>query len=128
MHDVLGYNSLFIKTTQWPEERRRAAELLMEAVRSFVRLASGFGIRLVVVFHPDKQEAARQRYERAFAAFVEDVKREPRLEVVDVLDRWTAKGLLQGSDTSELFWPIDGHNTPKGYAALADVVAEAVLP
>jgi lysophospholipase L1-like esterase len=126
MHDVAGYNSLFVKTADWPEERKRATGELMQAINSFRRLTDGFGIRLVVVFHPDKQEAARQRYERAFAAFVEDVKGVPGLEVVDVLDRWKAKGLLQ--DTSELFWPIDGHNTPKGYAAFGEVVAEAVRP
>ena len=128
MHDIAGYNSLLVKNSAWADERQRAAGDLMEAVRSFARLTRGFGMRLVVVFHPDRQEAARQRYEGAFATFIAEVKREPGLEVVDVLDRWMAKGLLHGAGTSELFWPVDGHNTPKGYAAFGEVVAEALQP
>lgn len=128
IHDLAGYNSLFVRTSVWPEERRRAAAHLKDAVQAFARLSDGAGMRFVVVFHPDRQEAARQRYERAFAALTEDVKRLPHLQVVDVLDRWRAKGVLPGKDPSELFWPIDGHNTAKGYAAFGEVVAEAISP
>lgn len=128
VHDVLGYNSLFIKESRWQDARREAGGQLVEAVRAFQALAARERFRLVVVIHPDKLEASRARYERGFAAFVADVKALPGLDVVDVLERWTASGVLTPATAASLYWPIDGHNTPDGYAAFGRAVADVVFP
>lgn len=122
VHDVLGYNSLFIKTSRWQDARRDAGQHLLAAVERFRRLSHERGFRLVVVIHPDKQEAARRRYERGFQVFVDAAEALPDLDVVDVLARWKASGMLDRAGS--LYWPIDGHNTAAGYKALGDVVAD----
>lgn len=128
VHDVLGYNSLFIKESRWQDARREAGAQLLQAVRAYQTLAARGGFRLVVVIHPDKREASRARYERGFAAFVAEVKALPGIEVVDVLDRWSTSGVLTANSAASLYWPIDGHNTPEGYAAFGRAVADAVFP
>jgi hypothetical protein len=55
------------------------------------------------------------------------LKQLPNLEIVDVLDAWRSRGLLAGSAVDELYWRLDGHNTPKGYAALGEAVADRLL-
>lgn len=127
VHDLLGYNALFIRNSAWLAARREACQQLLDAVAGFQALANRDGYRLVIVIHPDKQEAARARYERVFAEFVDAVKAQPGLLVVDVLERWKAAGALAGGSAARWYWPIDGHHTPEGYAAFGNAVADAVV-
>jgi hypothetical protein len=81
----------------------------------------------VVVLHPDYWEAEHQEYNGAFVRVVQALKQLPNLEIVDVLDAWRSRGLLAGHAVEDLYWRIDGHNTPKGYAAFGDAVAGWLL-
>ena len=127
MHDVMHYNWLLIRPSDMEVERHKAIDRLVAAARAFAALGHERGFHVVTVLHPDYFDAAHQTYEYSFAEVVNQLKRLPEVEVVDVLDEWKSSGLLARDGASALYWRIDGHNNSKGYAAFGEVVANEIL-
>jgi lysophospholipase L1-like esterase len=127
IHDVLGYNTMFVRDSEWVAEQRKAGDQLVAACAAAAKLGYDRGFPIVVVLHPNIREASIGHYERNFASVVQEIKALPGLEVVDVLEYWTANGILAREGVSTLYWSLDGHNTPKGYASFGEAVATGLL-
>ena len=127
VHDVLRYDYRFLQPAELGPASSLAADQVFAAIRAFERLAADRGFTLVTVVHPTRRDARRGRYDGAMASLAGRVTHDQSLLVVDVLAAWQESDVLIEHDVSSLYWPLDGHLNPSGYALFADAVATAIL-
>jgi lysophospholipase L1-like esterase len=123
VHDVLRYNWLLVPQRRYDGLRREAAEDVAAVLQEVAELGRRRGFALLVVFHPIQGEAVRQEWLPGMDRLQERLSAMPGVATLDLL------GALRVSpeDSAQLFWPLDGHYTPRGYAIMGEAVARTVL-
>jgi lysophospholipase L1-like esterase len=126
IHDLLGYDYLFVRAQELEAEHDKAIEHIVGTVAGISALGRERGFALVVVLHPDNWEARTRAHTSQMVKLGARLRTDPRLPVIDVLGAWVASGLFERASADSLYWPIDGHNNSKGYAAFGEAVADAL--
>jgi hypothetical protein len=89
-------------------------------------LGSEHGFDVVIVIHPDRQEAMLHRYNQQVILLLDTLKHRSDLNLIDVLERWKTSAAFVHQSAESLYWPIDGHNNVEGYALIAKAVADGL--
>ncbi len=87
-------------------------------------LASHAGVPYIVVFHPLREEAKVGFSD--LAPLVARLKQETTIPVVDLNAYFQHFAAKHGTQPQDLYWPINGHFTPDGYAIFAGGVWQAL--
>jgi lysophospholipase L1-like esterase len=127
VHGVFGYNYLLLRARDVPSYQAEAVDRIVEAVNAFAALSRARHFNLLIVLHPDHWEGTNRRYSDVFAALVSRITQLPGVNTADVLAQWKASAWYAEADAQSLYWPLDGHNSPKGYEALGRVVADRIV-
>jgi len=127
VHGLLEYDRFLIKRSVSSTRTRAAVVDMRATVAAFTTLAREHGFRLLFLLHPDRGEAEEGQYDPVFDGFAASVKQIPGIEALDVLRYWQERQIITPENASSFYWPIDGHNNPRGYAALGQAVADQVI-
>jgi lysophospholipase L1-like esterase len=125
VHDLLGYDYFFIRKRDLAGERQRAVDRTLAALRAMQALGRDRGFGVLIVTHPGINEAAYNHYDVDMHRLVDELARTPGLATLDLLAPWQPAIAERGVET--FFWPIDGHNTPEGYAWFAEAIADRLV-
>ena len=126
VHDLLQYNFIFIRESDLVIEQRKAVDQIFLAIDAFRTLGSEHGFDVVIVIHPDRQEAMLHRYNQQVILLLDTLKHRSDLNLIDVLERWKTSAAFEHQSAESLYWPIDGHNNVEGYALIAKAVADGL--
>jgi hypothetical protein len=125
MHDVLGYNWLFIRNRDMAVAEERASAALSETLDRFIRLADSTGFKLLLVFHPLVYQARDASYRSMHFARLIAQMRARGVPVVDMLEEYRRAGLT-GDAVEPYYWKLDMHHNGPGYALMGEAIAEAI--
>lgn len=126
VHDLLRYDWLFMTPHEIAKARRDALSLITSAVDAFADLSQEAGFGLLIVTHPQRWEVRVNNYNYDFGDVVSYLEGNAGVASIDLLDYYTAKGIMNEENASEFYWPVDGHHTGPGYQAMGDAIADAV--
>jgi hypothetical protein len=124
IHDLLRYDYLFVRESEAFEQRIQAVEVVFAALKAFDQLARARGFDLMVIVHPDRWEATRDRHSDPISVLLERLTSDGTITYVDVLSHWRDTGIFKRRPAESLYWELDGHNNADGYALLAEAVAQ----
>jgi lysophospholipase L1-like esterase len=127
VHDVLGYDWQLVPRKDAPALERGFVEEATGVFAELAALGARNGFRVLIVVHPVQWEAAHERWSRGMDKLVARLQGRRDLVVLDLLAYLRARGRLGEAGAAELFWPLDGHYTPKGYELMGRAVADTVL-
>jgi lysophospholipase L1-like esterase len=128
VHEVLGYNTLFVKSHDAPARNREAARLIALALDSIRDFCRDHGINLLVVSHPQQGDVELGRYGWSeYDDLMRRLERDPDLQFVDLLKYYTQHGLMTKEMASELYWPLDYHHKTKGYRIMGEAIAANIV-
>ena len=126
VHDVLGYDWLFMTPDEAVAAQRQALAQITTAVDAFVRLAREEGFRLLVVTHPHEGEMRTHNYFRGFGEVVADLANDTSIASIDLLDYYTVNGIITEETAAEFWWRLDAHHNGRGYEVMGDAIADAI--
>ena len=124
VHFVLRYNRLFIRPQDSPIRKQEAISNLETAIDSFTNVCSQKNIKLLFVFHPNEPDIMhKDKYEvMPLISYCQKKK----LSYIDIRQQLYQRG-IDSSNAHNLFWPIDGHCTNKGYLYFAKSTYKKVI-
>ena len=122
VHDLLDYDRGFIKRSTLDTVRAESVQRLDEAVDAFRELSRRHGFDLLVVVHPTQEEVDGGLLE--LKPLVEHLRAQG-IAVVDIHAFFQGKDGIPDGRSTEFFWPVDGHNTARGYELLVSGVARS---
>ena len=123
VHDLLGYDWLFLKGKEIAEAQSQAVAQIAIAVERFADLAQEREFPLLIMTHPHSSEIDAGHYLQSFDGFLDD---QDRIAWIDLLDHYITTGIITGDNASQFYWPIDAHHNARGYQAMGDAIAGAV--
>jgi len=121
IHALLGYDRMLLTSAEAKRVRRTAEEELGVVLQRFKALSSEAGFKLLVAFQPMAGEVDNGRLE--MDGLMRRLQKEGRIPLVDLLGYFMHEAGVSKVNSSEYFWPMDSHNTPKGYGVVAKGIA-----
>ena len=122
IHNLLGYDFHFLKGKEKSVKINRAVAALHDASIKFYNLSQKNNFKLVLILHPQLNEAIKGNY--FYDTFASAFKNDKRLDVVDLLPFFKNKKINSKETACQYYWPIDQHHNAKGYKLFADGVFE----
>lgn len=126
VHGGLGYDRLFIQSSQQEIMQRDAVEKIRALMPAFGELASEHRFRLVFVFHPMTGDILTGSYDYGFDSLIGEA-RQRGLDVIDVRARWPAAADGSANWAARWYWPTDGHHNAEGYAIFGAAVVDGLI-
>lgn len=126
VHDVLGYDWLFMKPDEAVVAQRQAAAQITTAVDAFARLAREEEFRLLIVTHPHEWERRSHNYAFGFGDVVADLANDTGIAYVDLLDYYTVNRIITEENAAEFWWQLDAHHNGRGYQAMGNGIADTI--
>jgi lysophospholipase L1-like esterase/uncharacterized membrane protein YuzA (DUF378 family) len=123
VHDVLHFNFLLMSHEQWERESIAAEDTIVNLVQHlYLPLARHYGFEFSVAVIP----ALYDFWEKKFSLERLTTKLEsvPGLRVINLYDCYSKFMEQNAANTETLYWAIDLHLTPKGYALMAKCIAD----
>lgn len=127
IHDLWGYDGQLIKRKESEATYGAAITQIMSAIDDFVDLAQEHGFQLLIVTHPHEWEVRTNMYGLGFDKVVDRLRHLKGLSALDLLEHFTGHGIMTDANLSDFYWPIDGHHNGRGYQAMGEAIAQAVI-
>lgn len=125
LHEVFDYTSLIISKSERNQKAAVALNKIQDLVLKFDSMLRENGIEFVLVTIPGPKEIMRDRYDwlDGLVPFAE----EHCVKVIDAKPHIREKLATGDKRLEELFWPLDYHFTPLGYAYFAEAVKDGLI-
>lgn len=125
MHDVLGYDWMFMRPAQEHEATMQSIKEIDDVLMRFRSLCATNKIPLLVAFLPrDKELLSANKYGlEGLIGFCDSV----HIPHTDIRPCLQAKG-FDGEKAKLLYWPIDGHCNGDGYRHFAECLSASLVP
>ena len=118
IHDILKLNSLFFKPKDFEDRKKTAIMQIKENILYFDSLAKKNDFKLLIIFHPMKEEIIDGHYTDwdNVILFVN----ENNISNLDLLKYFINQEIITEQNYTHYYWKIDGHHNSKGYKAFAE--------
>ncbi|MBS1593573.1 MAG: SGNH/GDSL hydrolase family protein [Bacteroidetes bacterium] len=125
---VLDYNQLLRKDGATQAELDEMNVSTRALLDKYIALCRQHGMKLIIVFHPQKGEITEKKYRYDFEWMVNYVRTCPEVQVVDLLPLYLQHIERQHTSENDYFWPYDGHHNSNGYNLMAATTLAAIRP
>jgi hypothetical protein len=112
---ALDYNEEFMKNNRIDESYSKSK--IFQAILKFTELSMLNDFKLIVVFHPSKQEIEQNKM--ALSDVLDAVRLKTKINYVNMLDYYRTMEHIDSSNCSRYYWVHDGHHNAKGYEVFA---------
>jgi lysophospholipase L1-like esterase len=112
---ALNYDDDFRKKNKIDETDSK--EKIFQIILKFYELSMQNNFRLLVVFHPVRQEINQNRM--ALSDVLERIKYKTKINYIDMMEYYKTFEHIDSTNSSGYYWVNDGHHNAKGYAAFA---------
>ena len=111
------YTEYFFAKEDEKMEEARALKSLEQCLLQTKDYCTQHNIRLMIVFHPFKQEAGTTNHH--FVALIEKLRQESCV-VSDIIPQFL--NTSKNTDPDDLYWKYDGHHNARGYSVMAECI------
>jgi hypothetical protein len=110
---AIGYDANLLTRSQ----RLEGESKIKGIISTFDSLCNKNKCKLVVIFHPDKEEISLQKMQ--LDNIYQFVKAKGKPEVLNMMEYFTKNQNITSSNVSKYYWVYDMHNNAKGYEVFA---------
>lgn len=122
-HSVFKLNMQLMTDDQYEAEVAKAINKIEHCIyQKFKQLSLRKHFRLVVVLHALQYELEQEQ--SALKPLVQSFKNDSSITIINLHDALIERHKKQAIAYNTLYWPIDMHHTPTGYALWAEVLKE----
>lgn len=104
----------------------KRGEILQTVISKYQSLAQTNGFKVLVVFFPTKRESLNHRYEFDFEAYEKLNAEGDNLHILNLFPCYS-NTFTGKADIENYYWAIDAHHNSRGYALMANCVANYIL-
>jgi hypothetical protein len=123
-HNIFHYNYFLMTEERLQIEQKIARKKIYSLItEDYRRLAENHKFKLVVVLHPllwelNNNDFTLEQYTNL---------RNENISVVNLFENFKQHQTKDNIDLSTLYWKVDGHHTPKGYALFAECISDSMI-
>jgi lysophospholipase L1-like esterase len=125
---LAGYNELLRKPGISPEENDRINKSVEDLFDQYSALCRKNGIRLLVVWHPKREEMMDNKYHYDFTPLQEHLKKDSAITMIDLLPAYQTYISQRHRSIKDYFWKYDGHHNSLGYQMMAATTLDCIRP
>ncbi len=115
-----NYDWLFLSRSDRERKEEEAIAQLRSLISEFITLGRKNDSSVIFVTHPVPEEADAGEYNSSTAP-IKEYLNDNNIDHIDILE---AINNLPLKERKELYWPLDGHHTPRGYKLMGTTIAK----
>jgi lysophospholipase L1-like esterase len=125
MHDVLHYDRwLLLRNNEFEKKKNELIDSIYNALVNIKDITVKNGFEFLIVLLPDYHELQNDIYSLKPLAL--KISKNPDLNFTDLREYYKKAGIDNPDVVFKYYWKIDCHHTSKGYAIMADGIADAI--